>query len=62
MSSYLGLYFAITMITLFTYCFLVIMYTFGSVRSSRVVHTQLMASILASTFRLVGMSVPSNRY
>jgi hypothetical protein len=51
--SYLGLYFAITMVTLFTYCFLVILYMFGSVRSSRVVHTRLMASLFASTFRSV---------
>jgi hypothetical protein len=54
--SYLCIYAGIVGFSLLTYCACTITFVFVGIRASRVVHSRLLDSIMASTFRFVVVS------
>lgn len=49
--SYLGIYSFIVFLVVATHIWGELMYTFGSLRASRIIHNKLVTKLLGSTFR-----------
>jgi hypothetical protein len=59
--SYLLTYAGIVGFVLVTYCACTTIYTFATVRAGRIVHTRLLNSVMASTFRFVVVALSMMR-
>lgn len=57
-ASYMGIYCLLVFVTLAVYALCWSLYVYGNIRASRIIHANLIASVLGTTLRYVDESAP----